>query len=304
MLSRGLLTETESRTDRLDSRIKNAHRGTIGRMAFRSHVLRPIDLSISSNRLIVGLGAVGVIAAAAVVLAGGPASAWWTPVYIALMWALGREIDPDHEATALIAAVGGGLWVLAGFDASAMTALLGLMFAARLTVNSTGRRPLLTDYIVMGAMAAAISFTITGWVGGFGIALAIYIDDRMAGEHRQMSAFAAALTALAASVVVTAARAFPQEVPDARSAVVLAIGFVALVAVVREPEPPVSLVDSRMKSLLVPGRLHAARAMVGVLVFLGAFLNGADAVAMIPAAGVVALALASNEVERIRRRSG
>ncbi len=261
-------------------------------------------MSLRSNRLVVGLGGVGLIAATVVVLTGGPASAFWTPVYIALIWALGRELDPDHGVTALIAAVGGGLWVLAGLDASAMTVLLGLMFAARLVLNSTGRRPLLTDYIVLGAIAAAISFTITGWVGGFGIAIAMYVDERMGNENRQMSLIAAALTALATSVVVTAARAFPQEVPDARSAVVIGIGLVALVAVVREPEPPVSLVDSRMKTLLAPGRLHAARAMVGVLIFLGAFLNGPDAAAMVPAAGVVVLALVSNEVERIRRRSG
>ena len=214
-------------------------------------------MSLQSNRLVVGLGGVGLIAAAAVVLTGGLASAWWTPVYIALIWALGRELDPDHGVTALIAAVGGGLWVLASFDASAMTIVLGLMFAARLALNSTGRRPLLTDYIVMGAIASAISFTITGWVAGFGIAIAMYVDERMAHEHRQMGIVAAATTALAASVVVSAARAFPQEVPDARSAVVIGIGLVALVAVVREPEPPVSLVDSRMKTLLVLGRLHA-----------------------------------------------
>jgi hypothetical protein len=44
--------------------------------------------------------------------------------------------------------------------------------------------------------------------------------------------------------------------------------------------------------------------MVGVLIFLGAFLSGPDASAMVPAAGVMVLALASNEFERIRRRTG
>ena len=263
-----------------------------------------MDLSLASNQLVVGLVGVGLIAAAAVVVTGGSVSTWWAPVYIGLAWALGRELDPDHPSTALIAAIGGGLWVLAGFDASGMTAVLGLMIAARLVLNSTGRRPLLTDYVGMGMIAAALSFTITGWVGGFGVALAMYIDDRMAEEHRQMGLASAAVTALAASVVVSAAQVFPQEVPDARSAVVIGIGLMALVAVVREPEAPVSLVDSRTKTQLVPGRLHASRAMVGVLIFLGAFLSGPDASAMVPAAGVMVLALASNEFERIRRKTG
>jgi len=273
-------------------------------MAFRSHVVRPMNLSLPSNRLVIGLGLVGLVAAAVIALTGGPMSVWWTPVYIGLVWALGRELDPDHEITALIAATGGGLWVLAGFDTSAMPALLGLMVAGRLVLNSTGRRPLLSDYIGMGVIAAAISFTLLGWVGGFGMAIAMYIDDRMADEHRQMSIVSAALTALATSAVVTASRAFPQEVPDARSALVVGIGLVALISVVREPEEPVSTVDSRMKNLLAPGRLHATRAMIGVLVFLAAFLNGPDAAAMVPAAGVIALALVANEVERIRRKRG
>jgi hypothetical protein len=260
-------------------------------------------MSLPSNRLLLGLVGVGLISAAAVVLTGGPESTWWAPIYVGLMWALGRELDPDHSSTAVIAAVGGGLWVLAGFDASAITALLGLTFAARLVLNSTGRRPLLPDYIGIGVLAAVISFTITGWVGGFGLSVAMYVDSRMADENRQMGIIAAGLTALATSIVVTSARAFPQEFPDVRSAVVIGIGLVALVAVVREPEMPTSLVDSRMKTPLSQGRLHATRAMSGVLIFLGAFLNGPDALAMAPAAGVLALALMSNEFERIRRRT-
>lgn len=279
-------------------------RAQSGLMAFRSHVVRSMDLSLPSNRLVVGVAGVGLIAAAAVALTGGPTSAWWAPVYIALMWTLARELDPDHPSTALIAAVGGGLWVLAGFEVSGLTAILGLMLAARLVLNSTGRRPLLLDYIGLGVLAAAISLTITGWVGGFGIALAMYVDDRMADEHRPMAMVSAAVTALAASIVVSAAQVFPQEVPDARSVVVIAIGLVALVAVAREPEPPISLVDSRMKTQLLPGRLHAATAMVGVLVFLAAFLSGPNGVTMVPAAAVVVLALASNEIERIRRSTG
>jgi hypothetical protein len=245
-----------------------------------------------------------MIAAAAVTFTGGSSSVWWTPVYIALTWALTRELDPDHPSTALIAAVGGGLWVLAGFDTSAMTALLGFIFAARLVLSSTGRRPLVTDYIALSILATVISLSITGWVAGFSLALAMYIDDRMASEHRQMAVIAAAVTALAASVVVTAARAFPQEIPDVRSGVVIGIGLTALVALLREPEAPVSLVDSRMKTMLLRSRLHTARAMTAVLVFLAAFLSGPDALTMVPAAGAIVLALLSNEVERIRRRTG
>ena len=104
--------------------------------------------------------------------------------------------------------------------------------------------------------------------------------------------------------MATAAQAFPKEVPDVRSVLVISVGLVALIAIAREPEPPVALVDSRRKTQLEVSRLYAGRSLVAVMVFLAAFLSGAEAELIIPAALTVLLALVSNEVERVRRRGG
>ncbi|MGH8945174.1 MAG: hypothetical protein ACRDVL_03395, partial [Acidimicrobiia bacterium] len=153
-------------------------------MAFRSHVTRPINLSFWSNRLIVGLTALAAVAAAAVMLTSGIADVWAAPAHVFLTWALLREIDPDNDWTAVFAALFAGIWVLAGQEVVSVMALLALMVAARLVLNSTGRRPLVTDLIGLAALASAAAYTPAGWIAGFGIALAIYIDHRLAAEHR------------------------------------------------------------------------------------------------------------------------
>ena len=271
-------------------------------MAFRSHIGRSFDFSLASNRLIAGLVAVAAVAGVTVVLSSGQASAWLTPVYTLLIWALLRELDPDHDSTAIIGGLAAGLWVLAGLDASAWLAFVGFLLAARLVLNSTGRRPLGTDLAAMVILAALISFSAVGWMAGFGLALAIYVDDRMADEHKISSALAAVLAALSASAVATLSGAFPSELPDVQPLIVVGMGLLALAAVVREPEPPASLVDSWSKTPMEQGRLHGARGLVGVLVFAAAVLEGPNAIALGPGVIALALALGSNELERTRRR--
>ena len=169
-------------------------------------------------------------------------------------------------------------------------------------VNTTGRRPLLSDLAALGVFATVISFSAAGWVAGFGLALAIYIDDRMAEEHTTMGALTAFLAAVGASAFATLSQAFPKQTPDIRQLLVVVIGVLALIAVVREPEQPTSLVDSRRKTPISQDRLHTGRGLVGVLVFGTAFLAGPDAAALGPTLIALALVLASNEIERIRRR--
>lgn len=270
-------------------------------MAFRTHVGRHMDMSRPSNRAIVGLTGVALVAAIAVWLTGGPLDVLWAPVHTFVTWSLVRELDPDHEWPALTSALIAGLWVIGGLEVVGVLAAAALPVAARLVTNSTGRRPLITDLIPIGIFATAIAFTRAGWVAGFGLAIAIYIDDRMATEHNSAAAIIAALSALGASGVATLSRVFPQDIPDVRPLLAVAVGVLALIAVVREPEEPVSLVDSRLKNRISRSRLHASRALIGVLLFGLAVLTGPDAISLGPLAIALALALVSNEIERVRR---
>lgn len=270
-------------------------------MEIRTHVGRHMDLSRPSNRAIVGLSGMALIAAVILWLNDDSYAVLWAPVHTFLAWAVVREIDPDHEIPALIAAVVAGVWVLTGLEVVGALAVGALLVAARLVTNTTGRRPLLTDLIPIGIFATAIAFSSAGWVAGFGLALAIYIDDRMAPEQKGVAAVIAAVAALGASGVATLSRVFPQDIPDVQPLLVVAVGLLALITVIREPVEPVSLVDSRLKNRISQSRLHASRSLFAVLLFVMALLIGPDAVAVGPLAVALALALVSNEVERIRR---
>ncbi len=217
-----------------------------------------------------------------------------------LSWALVRELDPDHQGSAIAAAIAGGAWVLVG-EPIALVPLIGLLLISRLLVETTGRRPLPIDLAAMAVVATAVSATPLGWVMGFGLAVAIYVDDRMAEEHNRQALLAALAAAVGSSAVVSLTRALPEALPTIRPLLSALIGLLALYAVVREPVDPVSFVDSRSKRFLRRDRLHAARAVAGVLLFIGVFVSGAASSAVIPMALALAIALASTELERYQR---
>lgn len=271
------------------------------KLMFRTHVGRGLP-SPGPTRLILVLVAAAAVGAVTVWATGGPAQTLWAPVHVYVTWVLLREIDPDHDWTAILAGLAAGVWALFGLEIAGALAIGAMAIAARLVLNSTGRRPLTTDLVVIALGATIVSYTTIGWVAGFGLAVSIYVDDRMATKQTSPAVAAAAMGALGTSLIATASGAFPQQLPEYRPLLLVALGVVSLIAVIREPEPPTSQVDSKRKNFMETRRLHGARSLIGVLLFVAAFLAGAEAVAMVPAAIGMILALISNELERVRRR--
>lgn len=274
----------------------------MGAMKFRSHVGRGIDLRLRSNQAIVALtliaGAIGLGLAVF-----GDASAWFpisTGGVTFLTWALTRELDPDRDSTALLAAFMAGIWAIAGMPV-ALFPLAALLLAARLIVESTGRRPLPGDLIFVAVLATAASHTRVGWITGFGLALAIYVDDRMASEHNRNAVYAAIGAAVGATVVASLFGAFPEALPAVDPAIAIAFAGLALVAVLREPPTPTSFCDSKRMTFLDAHRLQASRVLVTLVMVVAAMIGGADAPVLIPAAVAMALSLASSELARAQR---
>lgn len=273
-------------------------------MELRTRLGRDMDLGLWSNRLAIAITAGSAIVAGIRVLAGEDARMLLTPALVFGLWALMREIDPDTEWTAIAASAVGAAWGVAGQSVDTWVATFALMFAARLAVNTTGSRPYTSDLIAVGVFAVAVSANIWGWVAGFGVAVAIYVDNRMAKEHKTNGVVMSAVTALGASVVATAARVFPQETPEFQPGIVVVAGLLALVMLGRDPAEPRSVVDGASKHPIVHTRLHAGRSLVAVNVFAAALLAGAAAVAALPWIVCLALAVVSSEAERLHRRRG
>lgn len=268
---------------------------------FRTHLGRSIDPSSTSNRLIIGLTAVAALAGGALWLAGEAPQAWLAPVHTFLTWALVRELDPDRPWTALLAAALAGGWVLAGFAVVGALPLVGFLMAGRLVLNPVGLRPLNTDLAAMAVVATAISFTAIGWVAGSGVALGIYIDSRLADEPERSALVAALAAAVGSTAVATAADALPATVPSFGALVIVLIGVIGLIVVIRDPLTPETTVDSGRHQLMSPQRLHSARVLTAVLLFVSALLAGQSANGLGPLIIAVALTLVAEELERIRR---
>ncbi len=267
-------------------------------MAFRSHLLRPFDLRLVSNRLLfVMVGAIGLLSGYRW-LGGEDVDVLWAAPHAGLVWALTRELDPDHDWSALVAGAGAGLWFVLGRPGAPVVTILGLMLAARVVVSTTGRRPLPTDLITMALVAVAISYTATGWVAGCGLALALYVDDRLAEGNNQVAVLASIGGALGASVVATISGALPKQAPNIDPVAVAVVGALALIAIIRQPATPLALVDSRMRFSIPVERLHTGRTLVGVLLFVASALAGEQASMLYPLAGAMALALITAELSR------
>jgi hypothetical protein len=271
-------------------------------MDFRSHLGRPLDFRHRPN-LVLAIVVVSTSVAAVVLwMSGEPGAVLWAPVHAFVIWALLREIAADHQWTAIIGAAAAGAWVLQGMAVTSVWAPGGLILAARITTSTTGRRLLPVDLGVVSVFGIAIGSTVAGWAAGFGIALALYLDDRFRGENRISTIATSAITAIGTTVVATAAGAFPDTAPDVVQYLAIIAGLAALALLVREPAVPTSKVDARHGAFLDRARLHTSRSVIGVLVFLMTILTGAQAEGLVIVIGALWLAVISNEIELIRRR--
>src|SRR5690606_24226844 len=213
-----------------------------------------------------------------------------------------REIDPDRELTAHLAGAVAGLLALLGRPTPELLAAGALILATRMVLNSTGRRPLITDLVVMGLFATAIAYTRVGWIGGVALAIGTYVDGRIAEGAGRAAVVAGAAATIGATGVATAARGFDVKVVTIDPTLVTLAGLTAILTILRAPPEPWSLVDSRMKWRLDQSRLHGARALLAVTTFATTILLGPDALQAIPYIALLVLALGSSEIERLRRR--
>ncbi len=274
-----------------------------GPMRFRSHVTRPLDPGNRWNAVILGLTGLAFVVGVALVLTldRPPTFPVAASGVVFLSWAVTRELDPDHQPGAVIAALVGGAWALSGMPI-AILPFVGLLVVTRLLVESTGRRPLVTDLAVLVLLAGVISITSLGWVMGFGVAVAIDFDDRLAPTRSRQGMLASIGAAVAATVVVKITSALPAALgPSLSPALIVATGSLAIVAVARTPIAPISFADSRSKTFLRSDRLHAGRAVAGALLFFGSVLDSDDGRAVVPMALALVISLVAEEVERLRR---
>jgi hypothetical protein len=224
----------------------------------------PIDPSYATNRAIAALALVATIAGAILRLLSGAAlleSVWWgigVGFVAFLTWALGRELDPDHDLSAF---VGVGL-VLVGLlflDTPSMLLILWLLLVLRLVNRTVGlpARPL--DSLTVLGLGAWLTWQ-GYWMVGLTTAAAFLLNGLLSPPLR-VHLFASGLTFVATVVLSLytgyAAMESSVTMPVLVSSVVMAALFLAVIATSCE----VQAVGDATGKPLDPRRVQAAQSL-------------------------------------------
>lgn len=258
-----------------------------------SHLWRTLDPRVLSNRLIILFAAAVTIGIGAYRLANGSSltdtaiQAVGTGIFAVLAWALGRELDPDHNLPAYVGAILGVLGVLVlGMPNLLLTGAVVAML--RLVNRTTGLPARMTDSAALIVLVALVVARDGFWVIGPVVATAFLLNALLPQPDRPNGFYFALLTLL---VTGAAAALFPAsawtlrfDAPLGGSITMAALLY--LVIVLRDP-PRLRSVGDWTGRPLNHARVQAAQllALVAALaVLLGDYVFGLMAVSPLWAA--------------------
>lgn len=201
--------------------------------------------------------------------------AWRAGVATIGVWAMTRELDPDHPSSAgLAASLSIPAWIL--FGVPDLMAIFALVLTARVLLRPAGHAPQFVDYLVLFGVGVAAGRTSAGWLLGLVLAFAVARDRGLDGE----TAHGARLTALAIAAGTTGAAVQSSDVSSDLSSLIpiidpalpsIALIFVFVLgllgAVTTPPYVPISRADLS-KAPLAAARLQSAR----LITLVGAIL--------------------------------
>ncbi len=128
-----------------------------------------------------------------------------------LTWALGREIDPEHELSAFagLVLVIPGYWLL---DAPDLIAVVTILLLLRLLNRTTGREPKLLDSLTLAGLGIWLLFR-AEWIFGLITAAAFFLDSRLSSPKKQNFIFSGIMTILTVvSLIILEPAALQKEI--------------------------------------------------------------------------------------------
>jgi hypothetical protein len=175
----------------------------VAAVAQLSSLVRWLDFRLASNRFIAGATVLTSSLAFAYRLYEG-ASAIDAGLYggrfgagVFLSWALARELDPDHAASAGVAAAASVAFLLTG--PPDLVALVVLLAATRIVSRSTGKPPTVFDAVFLTALAVLCVTRSTGVPAAGALAAALLADRRLPKPEGARSGAWSVVVALSAT---------------------------------------------------------------------------------------------------------
>jgi len=125
-----------------------------------------------------------------------------------LTWALGREIDPEHELSAFVglALVIAGYWL---FEAPNLMTVFAMLLLLRLLNRTTGSAPKLLDSLSILGLGAYLSFK-GDWILGLLTAAVFYLDSRLPSPKQEHLYFSGIMAAISFGTIIILKPPAPQ----------------------------------------------------------------------------------------------
>lgn len=227
-----------------------------------SSVIRSLDPHYSTNRAILVIGAAATMLFT--ILQGLASNNWLqgglagllAGISVGFAWALGRELDPDHEYAAF---VGAGMAILGLylFSLPNLLILLWLLLVMRTINRTTGLPATIVDSTSMLALGGWLAYSVS-WIFGALTALAFILDAALPEPHRrqyQDAVFAIILTIAMFTLTGEFLPAAGLSLPAGVLAVALSLVFVPLLLNYRQ----VVSVGDDTQLPLIPRRMQSAQ---------------------------------------------
>lgn len=250
----------------------------------------PIDPSYPTNLAIAALTLVVAIAGAVFRLVSGTAlleSALWgieAGLVLFLTWALGRELDPDHDLSAF---VGAGLVPIALLlvDPPALIVVLWLLLVLRIVNRTVGLPAKPLDSLAVLGLGAWLTWQ-GYWMVGLVTAVAFLLDGLLSPplrRHLFVSGLAFVATVTLSIFHGDMAMETGSTTPVVISSAVIAALFLVVISTSREVHAVGDVAVGTAAKPLTPGRVQAAQILALLTALLFAWWAGASGVvALLP----------------------
>jgi hypothetical protein len=245
---------------------------------------RPIDLNYPTNRAIALLAmAVSIVGTLARLLVGMPwlvSMAWGIGAGFSVFfaWALSRELDPDHDLSAFVAA---GLMLIGLFlfELPVLLALLWMLVVLRIINRTTGLAAKPLDSLAMLGLGLWLTWQ-GDWVYGLVTAGAFLLDGWLPARLRRHLPLAGA-TALTLAVLTLFKGLSPGKVELPAMAWLVILVVSALFAPVIVASRTLQTVGDETGEALIPRRVQAAQALGLLTGILFAWWDGPDGISVL-----------------------
>ena len=246
----------------------------------------PIDPRYPTNLAIGALSLVVTIAGTLWRLLSGLAlleSALWgigAGLVVFLTWALGREIDPDHDLSAF---VGAGLVLIAllFLDIPALLVVLWLLTVLRIVNRTVGLPAKPLDSLAVFGLGAWLTWQ-GYWMVGL-ITAAAFLLDGLLSPPLRYHLFASGLTLVITVILSVFQGGMAMEGGPTLPVAVSSVAMACLFLVVIVTTGKVEAVGDATGTVLNPRRVQAAQVLALVTALLFAWWDGASGlVAMLP----------------------